>query len=89
MTSDQDLALVRILLEERIHEHKQWWQQARAAHLAEILEGVATAPNPGARLIENLIEETQGDFVVAYSVGGLLLDNMEIVKCAIAGGVKH
>jgi hypothetical protein len=91
MTSitDEGLQLARMLLEERIHRNKAWWQEARASRLADILQGVADAPNPAARLFDNLNEEVQRDPIVAYDVAGLLLDNVEVVKCALARGARQ
>jgi hypothetical protein len=85
VTEPEGLQLARILLEERIYKNKPWWQEARASRLAEILDGVADAPNPGARLLGNLAEEVQGDYIVAYDVAGLLLDNIPSVESALAG----
>jgi hypothetical protein len=85
----EGLQLARILLEERIYQNKPWWQEARASRLAEILDGVADAPNPAARLLDNLAEEVQNDYIVAYDVAGLLLDNVEVVRCALAGGSRQ
>jgi hypothetical protein len=84
-----DLQLARMLLEERIHRNKPWWQEARASRLADILDGVADAPDPIVRFFDNLAEEVQGDHIVAYDVAGLLLDNVEVVKCALARGARQ
>ena len=85
----RDLQLAKMLLEERIHERDPIWQRDRASRLADILGGVAGAPAPMAQLLDNLTTEVQGDFVVAYQVAGLLLDHMEVVKCALAGGARQ
>jgi hypothetical protein len=86
---ERDLALVRMVLHERLYEHNPQWQRDRASRLADILEGVAEAPAPVARLLDNLNEEVQGDFVIAFDLAGLLLDNVELVKCSLAGGARQ
>ena len=84
-----NMSLVRMLLEERINHDKPWYQQDRASRLADILDGVADDPVPVVRLLDHLAEEVQGDYVIAFDLAGLMLDYLEVIKCALAGGARQ
>ena len=81
---DQDLRLVRLVLEERIYQNEPQWQQVRALRLSRLLDGVSDAPNPTAQLLSNCIEAiSPDDYPAAYELAGVLLDHVDIVLSAL------
>jgi hypothetical protein len=57
--------------------------------LAQILNGVAGAPNPVMRLLDNCVEllTPDGDFIDAWELADVLVSNREKVVCALV--TKH
>jgi hypothetical protein len=56
--------------------------------LDRLLDGVESAPNRFERLFDNLVEELpSGDFIAAYDLADLMLNNKEAILWALV--TKH
>jgi hypothetical protein len=54
--------------------------------LVRLLEGVKDDPNPTRRLLENAVEEINPDDPFGcWDLAGYLLDNREVIVCALIG----
>ena len=52
--------------------------------LARLLDGVKDAPNPTRRLLDNCVEELdEDDLFAAWDLAGFLLDNRDVIFCAL------
>jgi hypothetical protein len=54
--------------------------------LARLLDGVASDPNPGRQFLQNCAEELDPEDVLsAWELAGFLLDNRDVIYCALVG----